>query len=119
MFAAGATLISEGDHADHVIVILSGRVKICVRIHGTQRVIAERGPGQLVGERGALRMGVRSASVIAVEMVRGLVVRTGESRPSSAPTPGYSASWRTRSPTGSPSMRLKTALVSTSREMPV
>jgi hypothetical protein len=77
-FAAGDTLIAEGDHADHVVVILSGRVKICVGIHGVQRVIAERGPGQLVGERGALRIGVRSASVIALYMVRGLVVRTAD-----------------------------------------
>jgi CRP-like cAMP-binding protein len=75
-FAAGATLIQEGDRADHVIVILNGRTKICVEENGRERVLAERGPGQLVGERGALQVSVRSASVIAMETVQALVVRT-------------------------------------------
>lgn len=77
-FAAGATLVREDDPADHVIVILSGRTKVCVTEDGRERVIAERGPGQLVGERGALRVSVRSASVIALETVRALVVRTAD-----------------------------------------
>lgn len=75
-FAAGARLIREGDPADHVIVILSGRTRICIEENGTERVLAERGPGQLVGERGALQVSVRSASVIALETVQALVVRT-------------------------------------------
>lgn len=75
-FPAGTALIREDDPADHVIVILSGRTKVCVTEDGRERVIAERGPGQLVGERGALRVSVRSASVIALETVRALVVRT-------------------------------------------
>ena len=75
-FAAGARLIREGDPADHVVVILSGRTLICLDEKGTERVLAERGPGQLVGERGALQVSVRSASVIALETVQALVVRT-------------------------------------------
>jgi CRP-like cAMP-binding protein len=77
-FAAGARLIKEGDPADHVIVILSGRTRICVEDNGGERILAERGPGQLVGERGALQISVRSASVVALETVRALVVRTGD-----------------------------------------
>lgn len=77
-FAAGATLIQEGDLADHVIVILSGSTKICVEENGKERVLAVRGPGQLVGERAALQLSVRSASVIALEIVRALVVRTAD-----------------------------------------
>jgi hypothetical protein len=75
-FAAGATLIREGDQADHVIVILSGRTKICVEENGRERVLAVRGPGQLVGERAALQISVRSASVVALETVQALVART-------------------------------------------
>jgi CRP-like cAMP-binding protein len=77
-FAAGARLIEEGDQADHVIVILSGRTKICVGENGRERILAERGPGQLIGERAVLQLSVRSASVIALETVRALVVRTGD-----------------------------------------
>jgi Cyclic nucleotide-binding domain len=75
-FASGATLIGEGDQPDSVIVILSGRTKICVEEDGRERVLAVRGPGQLVGERGALQVSVRSASVIALETVQALVART-------------------------------------------
>jgi hypothetical protein len=75
-FAAGARLIQEGDQADHVIVILSGRTKICVEESGGERILAVRGPGQLVGERAALQISVRSASVIALVTVQALVART-------------------------------------------
>jgi CRP-like cAMP-binding protein len=46
--------------------------------NGIEGVLAERGPGQLVGERGALQVSVRSASVIALETVQALVVRTAD-----------------------------------------
>jgi class 3 adenylate cyclase len=75
-FAAGARLIREGDQADYVIVILGGKAKICVEESGRERVLAVRGPGQLVGERGVLQISVRSASVIALETVQALVART-------------------------------------------
>lgn len=77
-FAAGARLITEGDQADHVIVILSGRTKICAEENGEERVLAERGPGQLVGERAVLQVSLRSASVIALDRVQALVARTGD-----------------------------------------
>ena len=68
--------MQEGERADHVIVILGGRARICVEENGRERVLAERGLGQLVGERGALQVSVRSATVIALEMVWALVVQT-------------------------------------------
>jgi hypothetical protein len=68
--------MQEGDPASYVIVILSGWTKICVREHGRERIIATRGPGQLVGERGALQVSIRSASVVARMTVRALEVRT-------------------------------------------
>jgi class 3 adenylate cyclase len=75
-FAAGAMLMREGDQADHVIVILSGRTKICVEEGGRERILALRGPGDLVGERAALQISVRSASVVALVTVQALVART-------------------------------------------
>jgi CRP-like cAMP-binding protein len=75
-FAAGARLMEEGERADHVMVILGGRVKICVDENGRERVLAIRGLGQLVGERGALQVSVRSATVIALDMIWALVVQT-------------------------------------------
>jgi len=74
-----ADLTSVRKFADTVdYVDVHGRTKIVVEENGTERVLAERGPGQLVGERGALQVSVRSASVIALETVQALVVRTAD-----------------------------------------
>jgi CRP-like cAMP-binding protein len=75
-FTAGARLMTEGEQADHVVVILGGRAKISVDENGRERVLAVRGLGQLVGERAALQASVRSATVTALEMVWALVVRS-------------------------------------------
>ena len=77
-FAAGQALMREDDPADHVMVIIEGHVEICVDESGWKRVLAERGPGELVGERGGLQFQVRirSASVIALDTVQVLTVRT-------------------------------------------
>ena len=75
-FRRHSRLMSEGEPANYVMVILSGWTQVTVRRSGTERVIAERGPGQLVGERGALRQNVRSATVTALTDVVALVMRT-------------------------------------------
>ena len=75
-FAAGARLMEEGERADHVMVILGGRVKVCVHENGSERMLAIHGRGQLVGERGALQVSVRSATLIALDMIWALVVQT-------------------------------------------
>lgn len=75
-YAVGEELMREGETADHVVVIRVGRTAVSVRDGGTQRVVAYRGPGELVGERAALQVSVRSATVVAVEPVVALVMRT-------------------------------------------
>lgn len=75
-FAMGAVLFHEGERADHVVVIRSGWTAISVEEGGRKHVLAERGPGQLVGERAALEVNVRSATVIALSPVHALVLRT-------------------------------------------
>lgn len=75
-FARDARLMSEGEPADHVMVIVSGWIRITARSGGAERILAERGPGQLVGERAALRRNVRSATVTALTDVTALAMRT-------------------------------------------
>ena len=58
------------------MVIRSGWTQITVREIDGERVVAERGPGQLVGERAALRRNVRSATVTALDEVTVLVMKT-------------------------------------------
>jgi CRP-like cAMP-binding protein len=76
VFPAGTALMREGEPANDVIVILDGWAEVCVRER--DQVIADRGPGQLVGERGTAPGRVRSASVIAFETVRALVMSTAD-----------------------------------------
>ncbi len=75
-FAAGATIMEQGEPADYILVILAGRASIRVSENGNERVLAERSRGQLIGERAALQVSIRSASVIALEMIWALVVQT-------------------------------------------
>lgn len=75
-FAAGARLMREGETANYVVVILEGQTEICVDDQGTERIIARRGPGQLIGERAALQVSERSATVVALDIVRALVMHT-------------------------------------------
>lgn len=76
VFATGERLMREGEPADFVIVILNGRTMVCVDENGRERAVTERGPGQLIGERAGLQRSVRSASVIALEEVHGLMIGT-------------------------------------------
>jgi class 3 adenylate cyclase len=68
--------MAEGETARHVIVIVSGWTRITVEENEGERLIAERGPGQLIGERGALRVNVRSATVTALNDVRAMLMKT-------------------------------------------
>jgi CRP-like cAMP-binding protein len=75
-FAPGTLLMREGEQAEAVFVILDGWTKVCLDEDGQERIIAERGPGDLIGEGGTAPGNVRSASVIALEPVRALVMTT-------------------------------------------
>jgi hypothetical protein len=77
-FYAGERLMREGEHGDYVAVIISGLTEVRVREDGAERVVAQRGPGQLIGERAALKVSRRSATVVAVVPVRALLVRTAD-----------------------------------------
>lgn len=75
-FAAGEVLWREGQPADHVVVVRRGRALVCVERDGIDRVLARRGPGDLLGERAALQVNLRSATVVAQDAVTALKVST-------------------------------------------
>lgn len=74
-FLSGQTLMYEGEAGRHVIVISSGLAQVFTGRGVQQQVIAERGPGELIGELAALHIG-RSATVVALGTVEGLVMQT-------------------------------------------
>lgn len=74
-FPPNAFLFTEGAHSAHVIVVLSGRLKISSYTKdGKEVVLGVRGPGDLLGELAALDEEPRSASVSTLEPVEALVV---------------------------------------------
>ncbi|QKW34680.1 cyclic nucleotide-binding domain-containing protein [Actinomadura sp. NAK00032] len=74
VYRAEEVLCREGGIAGEVIVILSGWTRVWVREGAEQRIIAFRGAGELVGERAALMVRDRSATVTAESDVRALRV---------------------------------------------
>lgn len=69
IFPEGVELMHQGDEPDCLYVILSGHVSV-VREHphlSTPIVLAQLGPGEVVGEMGLLDGEARSATVTALE----------------------------------------------------
>ena len=63
-YPRGAVVYHRGDDAAGVLVLLEGRVKVCApTVDGHEAVLGFRGPGDLVGELGAIDGRARSASV--------------------------------------------------------
>jgi len=73
-------LCREGDAAAHVIVIRSGWAKVEIQVAGRTRIVTVRGSGDVVGERAALTMRARSATVTALGDLHGTLVPAGEFR---------------------------------------
>ncbi len=74
-FAPGEVLLEDGKPASEVYLVLEGTVAICKGGEETvQRKIATRSDADWLGETGALEAGVSTATVIAEERVRALVV---------------------------------------------
>ena len=77
-FDGGVVLWRQSQHGDHVIVIRSGKTNVSITDTLGERVIATRGPGDIVGERAALRPGSRSATLITASELRAFVIGTAE-----------------------------------------
>lgn len=66
-YPRGATLFTQGDHADRVFIITEGRVKIISHSdEGREIVLGVRGPGDLVGDMSAIDGSPRLASARAL-----------------------------------------------------
>ncbi|WP_157430970.1 cyclic nucleotide-binding domain-containing protein [Actinomadura macra] len=77
-FLMGDVLWCEGQIADHVLLIRSGWIRVCIEREGHEQIIAFRGPGDIIGERAALMLRQRSATIVAMDDVRALRMTTQE-----------------------------------------
>jgi CRP/FNR family cyclic AMP-dependent transcriptional regulator len=67
-FAAGETLLRQGELPTYVLLLSSGRVKAVVDLPGGESLLlAVRGPGEVLGIMGVLSASERSATVTAVD----------------------------------------------------
>lgn len=75
VYQEGELLLREGDRSSHVILLLSGRVKVFTTAPtGYEAVLAIRGSGDILGELACMDAKPRSASVVALEPVSTRVI---------------------------------------------
>ncbi|HEY3753536.1 MAG TPA: Crp/Fnr family transcriptional regulator [Pseudonocardiaceae bacterium] len=74
-YSAGAVLCQQGDQTHHVLVLLSGHVRVTrVAMDGRETVAGVRGPGDVLGELAAVDAQPRSATVSALVDVQTLTI---------------------------------------------
>ncbi|MFD0691755.1 cyclic nucleotide-binding domain-containing protein [Actinomadura fibrosa] len=71
---AGTVLCREDEPATRLVVVLSGWAKVCRTEGSRERIIALRGAGDLIGERAALLVRSRSATVVTLDPVEALLI---------------------------------------------
>jgi CRP-like cAMP-binding protein len=81
--------LTEGDPSDHILVVLTGWVRVATSLKdGKEVVYALRGPGDVLGELAAVHGWPRSASVRGVEPVVAVQLGKGEFLAALAELPG-------------------------------
>ena len=80
-FAAGETLVRQGNPGVGLFVIVSGKVKVVkTNEEGKRLELATHGPGEVIGEMAVLDGANRTADVIAVEDTDSLVLSSWDFR---------------------------------------
>ena len=81
-YAAGAVMVSQEEPGDALFVLVSGKVKVVLYSEAGREVILSifKSPGDFFGEMSLLDEEPRSASVVAAEPSRLLVLRRGDFR---------------------------------------
>jgi CRP-like cAMP-binding protein len=77
-YEPGSVIIRQGEIGETFYVIESGRVQISVTQDGEEKVIAERGPGEYVGEIALLLEVPRTATVKALTQTHMLTLHKGD-----------------------------------------
>ncbi|MGH9048299.1 MAG: Crp/Fnr family transcriptional regulator [Acidimicrobiia bacterium] len=91
VFPDGATLFREGGHSSHVVVVLSGRVKVFFTDReGRESMLNVRGTGDILGELSVLDGEPHSATVVTLGPLAGLVLPAEEFRALLADRPALS-----------------------------
>ncbi len=74
-FEPGSVICHQGDESRNVLLVSRGRVKVSrFTLNGEETVVAVRGPGEIIGELSAIDGRRRSATLTAVDPVKGMVI---------------------------------------------
>lgn len=76
--SAGETIFREGDPGDFTLRIKSGRIEISKMDQGARKVLAELGPGDVLGELAAFTNNPRTATAITLEDTEAYLMRGAE-----------------------------------------
>lgn len=81
-YKAGTTLVSQGDTGVGLYIITSGKVRVLKAVDPdkAEEVLAEEGPGSVLGEMALLDDLPRSATMVAVDDVTALLLPVWEFR---------------------------------------
>jgi CRP/FNR family cyclic AMP-dependent transcriptional regulator len=80
-YETGDTIFHQGDDAGSVSILIDGHVKVTSHgAAGKEVILAFRGPGDIVGEVGAIAGSARSSAVRALEPVQTLAVGAADFR---------------------------------------
>jgi len=86
-FKRGTVLMRQGDEGDSMFTILSGKVAVTVHEPGGDKLVAELGPDEVVGEMSLLTGEPRSATVTARSKVVALETPKSALQPCLAEAP--------------------------------
>jgi HEAT repeat protein len=73
-YPAGTTIFRQDEQGDMMFVIVDGHVRVVRHANGAEQVLAERGPGDFVGEMAIIDSAPRLASLAARDDVRVLAI---------------------------------------------
>jgi hypothetical protein len=73
-FAAGTTILAEGDDADAAYILVTGRCEVFRTVDGVRTHVREMGAGEVFGEMAIVSARPRSATVVALDEVTAVVI---------------------------------------------
>ena len=73
-FPSSTAIFHEGDEGDMMFIIVSGRLHVMRTANGKDQVLAQRGPGDFVGEMAIIESAPRSATLLTESEVRVLAI---------------------------------------------
>ena len=73
-YPRNTVIFREGEDGNMMFIIVEGQLQVLRDVNGTEQVLAQRGPGDFVGEMAIIESAPRSATLAAQTDVRGLAI---------------------------------------------